>query len=195
MRQTQCAETAFIASTGCSAARCSTSEPAEASHTVCPAFPDRCVGTGEEATDLPIKRTILEPSCKPRDQKRKFRLFDSWRNRDFSPGDGSRCDVRARQACAILLTRALPEIPVPDECRNNPPDCEHCHGPTGGDEVPDEGNGDQRIRDRTHQCELAPGQAREIHEPEDRREAPVKRRVPRTVAKPKRDDRALGEIE
>ena len=45
------------------------------------------------------------------------------------------------QACAKVLTRALPEIPQPDECRPNPNDREPYHGPAASTECKTKGMG------------------------------------------------------
>jgi len=59
--------------------------------------------------------------------------------------------------------------------------------------VQDEGNGDQRKRDRNRQGDFAPSQAREIEKPEDDRQAPVKRRIPQGVGNRQRDEMAMSE--
>jgi hypothetical protein len=90
---------------------------------------------------------------------------------------------------------ALPEMPYPGDCRPNPEDRELYHWLAGEDRVQDEGNGDQRKRDRDRPGDCAPSQAREIEKPEDDRQAPVKRRVPKGVANRQRDEMAMGESE
>jgi len=90
---------------------------------------------------------------------------------------------------------ALPEIPYPGDCRPNPEDREPYHWLAGEDRVQDEGNGDQRKGDRNRQGDCASSQAREIEKPEDHRQAPVKRRVPKGVANRQRDEMAMGEGE
>src|SRR5215472_1626100 len=94
-----------------------------------------------------------------------------------------------------VLTRARPEIRYPGDCRPNPEHREHYHWLAGKDRVQDEGNGDQRKRDRNYQGDCAPWQAREVEEPEDRRQAPVKRRVPMGSASRQRGEMTMGEGE
>src|SRR5205823_14025552 len=96
---------------------------------------------------------------------------------------------------AILLTMTLAEMPYPGDCRPNPEDCEPYHWLADEDRVQDEGNGDQRKTDRNHQGDCAPSQAREIEKPENHRQAPVKRRVPKGVANRQRDEMAMREGE
>src|SRR5215472_5405508 len=91
------------------------------------------------------------------------------------------------------LTRALPEIPDPDDCRAHPDDeRELSHWLASEDGVQNEGNGNERKRDRSQQGCRAPAQAREIEVPEEHRQAPVKRRFPRSAANHRRDDMAMG---
>src|SRR6516165_7352609 len=99
---------------------------------------------------------------------------------------------------AIVLMRALAEVANPNQCRRNPDAyclCEDPPRPRRIGEMQGERNGDQRKKDRSHQGGRAPARLREIEKPEERRHAPVKRRLPEGVANRQRDEMAMCEIE
>src|SRR6266436_2941760 len=95
---------------------------------------------------------------------------------------------------AIVLMRALAEITYPQERRRNPDAyclCEDPPRPRRISKMQGERDGDQRKKDRSHQGGLAAARLREIEEPEERRHAPVKHRLPEAVANHQRDEMAM----
>src|SRR5215469_4528938 len=98
----------------------------------------------------------------------------------------------------VVLMRALAEVANPDQCRRNPDAyclCEDPPRPRRIGEMQGKRNGDQRQKDSSRQGSRATARLREIQAPEERRHAPVKRRLPEEVANHERDDMAMCEIE
>src|SRR5579864_8011707 len=93
------------------------------------------------------------------------------------------CPARDRD-----LAPPQPEILEPQDCRSNP---EHRYlanvvgqpGCTREEIMQGIAQGEQRKKDRKYQQARAPRQTREIVEPEECPDAPVKRRVPRSVTR------------
>ena len=95
-------------------------------------------------------------------------------------------------AAASAAPVAPRKIPKPHNCRRNP-DADCLREVTsqrrrfGENELQDEWNGDQRKCRRNYHSGRTPAHAREIDEPEGRRQAPVKRRVPKGVGNRQRE--------
>src|SRR5215467_4002156 len=95
--------------------------------------------------------------------------------------------------------RALTEVAYPHERRPNPDAYCLCEATSqlrriAEHEMQDEGNGNQRERDRNRQSGCPPAEAREIDEPKERRQDPVKRGFPNEVVIRQRRDMTLIEV-
>src|SRR5215472_6036818 len=93
--------------------------------------------------------------------------------------------------------RALANVANPNQCRPNPnANClrDDPTRPLRIREMQGERNGDQRKRDRSHQSGRSPARLGEIEEPEERRHAPVKPRLPEGIASHQKDEMAAPKI-